>query len=412
METTRTEQIHLGYDPRISELCHLSKNLFNQANYIVRQEMFATGRWVGFREVREALKSSPNFIVLPAQTAQETIRALDACWYAYFMAFEDWRVHPEKYLAMPRYPKYKKKDGEYVLFFTSQQVKLKKGKFTILPRWLGLEVGTRIPDGTRIRGARIIPRGVGYTLEIIYDKQVKEAPDWLKRGSKPSRALGIDLGVDNLLATTNNIGTPPLVFRGGPVKSMNQYFNKRRAELQGVYARQGIDTGPRMQRLSLKRNRKINYFFHVISKLVILYCQIWEIDTIVIGRSKHWKQDVALGAVNNQNFVFIPFYKLVNMIRYKAEELGIRVIESDEAYTSLCSFLDWETIEKHETYLGKRIKRGLFRSAKGVLINSDLNGAYNHMRNAIPESMDELRKLVMEDGIEAVRIHPVRAALC
>jgi putative transposase len=167
-----------------------------------------------------------------------------------------------------------------------------------------------------------------------------------------------------------------------------------------------------MQRLSLKRNRKINYFFHVISKLVILYCQIWEIDTIVIGRSKHWKQDVDLGAVNNQNFVFIPFYKLVNMIRYKAEELGIRVIESDEAYTSLCSFLDWETIEKHETYLGKRIKRGLFRSAKGVLINSDLNGAYNHMRNAIPESMDELRKLVMEDGIEAVRIHPVRAALC
>jgi len=225
------------------------------------------------------------------------------------------------------------------------------------------------------------------------------------------QALGIDPGLENLLATVNNIGVPPLVFKGGPVKSINQYYNKRRAELQSQYARQGIDTGPKMQKLSLKRNRKINCFFHLVSIRLILYCKMWEIDTIVLGRNKLWKQEINLGKRTNQNFVNIPFYKLYQMIKYKAEEAGIRAIEIEEAYTSMCSFLDWESIEHHEVYMGKRIKRGLFRSAKGILINADLNGAYNHMRNAIPESMEKLKEKVMADGIEAVGIHPVRAVL-
>jgi len=422
MEVRRTESIWLGPDKGLGYLCHLSKNLYNEATYKVRQEKFATGRWVRYYELWTVLKNSPNYKGLPAQTAQQTLRTVDACWKAYRMAIADYMVNPEKYLAMPRFPGYKKKDGEFILVFTNQQVNLKNGLLRLTNGIV--EVRTRLPNGTKVTGARIIPRGIGYMLEITYDKEVKEKRVQEKENpidseivndskelAKPCRALGIDPGLENLLATVNNIGVPPIVFKGGPVKSMNQFYNKRRAELQRQYARQGIDTGPKMQKLSLKRNRKINCFFHLVSIRLILYCKMWEIDTIVLGRNKLWKQEINLGKRTNQNFVSIPFYKLYQMIKYKAEEAGIRVIEIEEAYTSMCSFLDWESIEHHEVYMGKRIKRGLFRSAKGILINADVNGAYNHLRNAIPESMEKLKEKVMADGIEAVGIHPVRAVL-
>jgi len=422
MDVHRTESIWLGPDKGLGHLCHLSKNLYNEANYLIRQEKFSTGRWVRYYELWTNLKNSPNYQGLPAQTAQQTLRIVDACWRAYQIAMEDYTVNPEKYFAMPRFPKYKRKDGEFILAFSNQQVKLRNGMLRLTNGII--EVRTRLSKGTKITGARIMPRGVGYNLEITYDKEVKEkrvqekertiegemAND-PKEQARPCRALGIDPGLNNLLTTVNNIGVPPIAFKGGPVKSINQFYNKRRAELRSQYARQGIETGPKMQKLSLKRNRKIDCFFHLVSKLLIWYCLMWKIDTIVLGRNKLWKQEINLGKRTNQNFVNIPFYKLYQMIKYKAEEAGIRVIEIDEAYTSMCSFLDWESIEKHEVYMGKRIKRGLFKSAKGKLINADLNGAYNHMRNAIPESMEKLKEMVMADGIEAVGIHPVRAVL-
>ena len=423
MKVPRTESIWLGPDKVLGHLCHLSKNLFNEANYIVRQEKFAVGRWIRYHELCNTLKTSANYKGLPAQTAQQTLRTVDACWYAYYMAMEDYQINPEKYLAMPRFPRYKKKDGEFILVFSNQQVRLRNRLFK-LPKAVGLEVRTRLPKGTKVTGARIIPKGVGYNLEITYDKEVKEKRvqkkemhiegeimNDPKEQAKPCRALGIDPGLNNLLTTVNNIGVPPIAFKGGPVKSINQFYNKRRAEFQRQYARQGLITGPKMQKLSLKRNRKINCFFHLVSRLLIWYCLMWKIDTIVLGRNKLWKQKIDLGKRTNQNFVDIPFYKLYQMIKYKAEEAGIRVIEIDEAYTSKCSFLDWESIEEHEVYMGKRIKRGLFRSAKGILINADVNGGYNSMRKAIPESMERLKEKVMADGIEAVGIHPVRAVL-
>ena len=162
-----------------------------------------------------------------------------------------------------------------------------------------------------------------------------------------------------------------------------------------------------MQRLSLKRNRRIADYFHRVTKLVVLYCKMWEIDVLVIGRNKNWKQGINLGARNNQMFVNIPFHRLWKMLKYKAEEAGITVIEVEEDYTSICSLLDRESIEHHEVYMGKRIKRGLFRTAKGGLINADVNGAGNTIRKVFPNAMDK----VIADGIEGVSISPIRAVV-
>ena len=123
-----------------------------------------------------------------------------------------------------------------------------------------------------------------------------------------------------------------------------------------------------------------------------------KIHIIVIGHNKEWKQEIDMGKRNNQNFVQIPFNILINQIRYKAEERGINVIIHDENHTSKCSFLDHESVEHHDTYAGIRIKRGVFRSAKGILIHGDLNAVYNIIKKAIPEAF--------VNGIEGIGLYP------
>lgn len=170
--------------------------------------------------------------------------------------------------------------------------------------------------------------------------------------------------------------------------------------MRGIKDKQGIDTETRrLQELTRKRNNKICDIFHKISREVISYCIENDFGTIIIGYNRTWKQKITIGKRNNQTFVQIPFFKLVSQIKYKSELVGINVILEPESYTSKCSFLDHEPIEKRKSYQGKRISRGLFKSQKGIIINADANGAYNILKKAVPEAFSA-------DGIEGVGLHP------
>ena len=127
---------------------------------------------------------------------------------------------------------------------------------------------------------------------------------------------------------------------------------------------------------------KINDYLHKCSSDLINQAVSNGFNTIIIGKNKYWKQEINLGTRNNQNFVQIPFNKLISKIRYKASLKGIKVIETEESYTSKCSFFDDEFPCKHETYQGERVSRGLFRSSKGF-INADLNGALNIIKKVL-----------------------------
>jgi putative transposase len=184
------------------------------------------------------------------------------------------------------------------------------------------------------------------------------------------------------------------------IKSINQYYNKQLAYFGSFENKKGnFSETKRIQRLHLTRNNKLTTLFHRISKNVIEYCIQNNIGIIVIGYNKGWKQNVNIGKKNNQNFVQVPFLKLVKQIEYKGKLKGIKVKRNDESYTSKCSFLDDEPIEKHKMYMGKRISRGLFKTSKGVLINADVNAAYNIMKKAFPNA-------VSADGIEVFGLMP------
>ncbi len=398
MNLIRTERIQIDGTDELSNLCHLSKNLWNEANYQVRQEFFLSGKWTRYNTLAGNLKTSENFKSINSQTGQQILKILDRSWKSFFKAIKEFTKHPEKFLGRPKLPGYKEKDGEFMLVFTNQQVRIDDG-YLVFPKSLGIDtVKTRLGDDTKISEARIIPNGTGYMLEIVYEKSVE--PEILNK----ERIAGIDFGLRNIITMANNIGEQPIVIKGDVIKSVNQFYNKRRAEIQSIYDKQKIKSGTAMLTLTENRNRKIKDAMHKISRYIVDWCIDHKIGTIVIGHNDNWKQEVSLGKKNNQNFVSIPYYILQNQITYKSEEVGMKVKEQDESHTSKCSFLDNESVEHHEMYLGKRIRRGLFRSAKGILINADVQGALNIIRKAFSNAFPK----GIVDGIEGVGLHPKR----
>ncbi len=387
-----TEQIQLKNTTQLSYLCHLSKNLYNLANYYVRQEYFYLGNWLRYYDLWYMLKEKEPYKKLPSQTAQQTLKLLDKNWKSFFQSLKTYKKHPERYLGAPKLPRYKKKDGECLIVFTNQQCRI-NGSFLFFPKKTQLPpVKTRIKF--KLHQVRIIPKGLCYILEIIYQKDVNNL------NLDKERVIGIDLGLDNIITMVNNARLQPAIIKGGIVKSINQFYNKQLARYKSIKDKQGIGSKTkRMQRLIQKRNNKINDIFHKISRAVINYCINHDFGTIIIGYNKTWKHKIKIGKRNNQNFVQIPFSKLVSQIKYKSQLIGIDVILETEHFTSRCSFLDNESIEKHETYQGKRICRGLYYSQQGIIINADVNGAYNILKKAIP-------KVISVDGIEGVGLHP------
>jgi len=394
-----TERIILKTNKQIpkqhlSYLCHIAKNLYNEANYQIRQNFLKKKTWIRYNELYQKIKSSENYKLLPAQTSQQILRLLDRKWKSFFRTLKVWKKDPEKFSSRPRIPKYKRKDGEFVVIFTNQQCKIKNG-------WIHFPKKSRLsPIRTRITNhlhqVRIIPRGEKYVIEIIHEKE----PIDLKLNG--NRIVGIDLGLNNLVTVVNNAGLEPFIIKGGIVKSMNQYYNKQLARLRSIKDKQGYKfETKRIQRLTLKRNNKIMDVFHKISRKIIGYCIENDFGRIIIGYNQGWKQKIKMGRRTNQNFVQVPFLNLVKMIQYKALLVGMNVELVDESHTSKCSFLDGESIEHHEHYAGRRVKRGLFKTRSAKLINADVNGAYNIIKKAVPKAFDKV------DGIEAFGVTPV-----
>lgn len=383
MTIQRIETIYLPYNVSISETCHISKNLYNQANYLIKQEM-KNKKWLRYKELYELLKNTDSYKKLPSQTAQQILKLIDKNWKSYFTAIKGWKKDSSKFLGMPKPPKYKKKNGENIIIFTNQQCKIKNGIIK-LPKKVGnYLIKTTL---TRFNQIRIIPIGVGYKCEIVYEKEINDL------NLDKNRVAAIDLGINNLITMVNNIGEHPIIINGKIVKSINQYYNKERSKIQSVISKLNVFTTKKLEKLTHKRNMKINDYFHKSSRAITNYCIKNNIGKIIIGYNEGWKQECNIGKTNNQKFVSIPYLKLIQQIEYKAEEVGIEVIRTEESYTSKCSFLDNESVEKHEKYMGKRIYRGLFKSLNGILINADVNGAYNIMKKVI--SLKEIEGMVL-----------------
>lgn len=349
------------------------------------------------------MKNTENYKLLPAKTSQKVLKCLDVSWKSFFNSISDWKRYPKKYNGKPKPPGYLPRNGEYVLTFTNQSCRIRNGSLIFPKKSKIKEVDIR-DCIENLKEVRIVPNGVGYWLNILYSRP--KVPMNLDK----TRAISIDFGVRNLVTIADNIGGHPIVVKGGVIKSINQFYNKRKALLRSIYDKQGLKHTPkRLKKLSWNRTNKIRDFMHKVSRWIVNYCIENNIGTIVIGYNDEWKEGVKLGKVNNQTFSFIPFDILIKQIQYKADEIGIDARITNESYTSKSSFLDGEFPEYHNVYAGRRIKRGIFKSSKDIYINADVNACYN-LLNKANAILNGARNLAV-DGIEGVGLHPRRCNL-
>ncbi|MCH8292224.1 transposase [Candidatus Poribacteria bacterium] len=346
------------------------------------------------KKLYAAVKGSDAYCGLPHKVSNWVLKTLKKNWTAYFKAHREWEKNPEKFTDNPRIPKYKDKEtGRNVLTYELGAISRKKEileQGIIKPSGLSFEVKTNQAEYDIVR---IVPRKTHYVVEVVYTQPETKAqvnPDWI---------AGVDIGLNNLAAiASNKPGFVPLLVNGRPLKSQNQYYNKEKASLQSQLDDPEYGTSQRIESLTDRRNRRINHDLHTASRRLVDWLVKEQIGTLAIGKNDGWKQEINIGKRNNQNFVSIPHSRFISMLTYKAQLVGIKVVVTEESYTSKCSFLDLESIEKHETYMGQRVRRGLFRASNGRFINADVNGAYNLIRKVAPNAF--------ADGVEGIAVCP------
>ena len=491
----QTERIQLKWSKELSHLCHLTKNLWNHANWLVRMRYFFTidpeklinqngynklealkdnifsdlpecvgqaffdkldkeyeikkeklidrinkpygkqgyhgvAKQMRYQEMWDLVRYSRHYKKLPAQLSQQTLKLLDKAWKGYFKAKKEWRRDPSKFLngTSPCIPGYQKKNGEFVAIFTNQLCKL-EGNHIIFPfkklvkpilkdpeeariwnkyekvgiaeltkaelynfetieyengKFYKNELGEKEqwydpvkihPHIKKFQQVRIVPKGSCFMLEIVYQKPIVDLE------LNQSHIAGIDIGVNNLLSIVNNVGLPPIIVKGKGIKAINQFANKQIAQMRSVLNKNSIkDDTIQMKRVFQKRENRIHDYFHKTSRYFINYCIQYDIGRIIIGYNPTWKQSVRLRKKDTQNFVLIPFLKLIKQIQYKGELVGIQVDLVEEPYTSQTC------CRCGRMRKANRKHRGLYICDEcGLVINSDVSAGVNIVHELNPD---------------------------
>ena len=362
---------HRYYD-ELDHLCLLSKNLYNATLYTVRQYYFETKQFLNYHAVNKLFVSgnNPDYRTLPAKVAQHTQMLVDQSFKSFFALLK--LKGQGKYNKPIKIPKYlNKKAGRQVVHYAKDALSFKAKGFIQLSK-THIKIKTSQTKES-VQFVRLVPRNHYIAIEIGYHVNEPE----LKSNDN---VLAIDIGVNNIASCVTTDGDKLLV-NGKPLKYINHNYNKAVADAKSkLKLTHNQNSSHYIHQITNKRNNRINDYLHKITTYIVNHAVSKNIGTIVVGYNKEWKQDTNMGKTNNQNFVQIPFYRLINLLEYKCRLKGIRFQTITEEYTSKCSFIDNEEIKKHTSYSGKRITRELFKTKNGLIINADINGAYNILK--------------------------------
>ena len=381
-------------------LCRLSKNLYNESLYSVRQFYFSEKKYLNYVANYHVCKNSENYKSLGTDIAQQTMKIVDRAFKSFFALITKAKIGSYQFNQI-RLPNYLDKESFFSLILPTAHLTFKDG-FFILPMARAFkkehcELKFPVPpqiDSKSIKEIRIHPRFKAryFEIEFVYEKKQ------IKTELNTAKFLGIDLGLDNLATCVTSDGSAFIV-DGKKLKSYNRLFNKENARLQALKDKQGIRGMTRRQYLNLrKRNRRINHAISVAARRIVNYCVENRIGNIVVGCNLNWKREINIGKQNNQNFVQIPHGKLREKLKYLCELYGIRYVEQEESYTSKASFFDNDDLPTYEAdkkqkykFSGRRITRGQYKSAKGIILNADVNGALNILRKCSLISLTALQ---------------------
>ncbi len=368
----------------ILSLCKISKDLYNQALYEVKENL-KVNKFLFYHDLNRIminktnLENNINYRLLKAQVSQQILKQLDKDLKSYYKSIKLYKKDKTKFKGIPKLPNYKSKYNN--LIYTNQCSKIKDGYIHLskqlkifIPQWEKYK--NLIADFNQVR---IIPKNGYIKIEIIYSATIQNTE------LLPDKFVSIDLGIDNLVSMVGEDDN--IILSGKQIKSINQNFNKKIGKLQSIKDKQkNKKSTKKILKLYENRNNVLSDIFHKVSRFVVNNLIENKTGNLVIGYNKNWKDSISLGKRTNQKFVQIPYLKLINYLQYKCDMVGIKLIITEESYTSKCDSLAMEQVGKHKTYAGKRVKRGLFQSSTGRLINADINGSLNIMRKVVDDS--------------------------
>jgi IS605 OrfB family transposase len=390
--TVKQQVKHLSKEDynSIKELCHIAKNLANQAIYNIRQYYFTEGEYLNYQKNYSLLKTSDNYRLLNSNMAQQILKEVDGSFKSFFGLLK--LAKKGKYaLKDCKLPHYLPKDGYTTLIIGFVRL---NGNKLILPfsntyKKSHKSVEITIPPillDKKVKEIRIIPKANARFFEIQYTYEA----DYMQRNLNQSNALALDLGINNLVTAVSSEGKT-FIIDGKRLKSINQWFNKENARLQSIKDKQhfGKKTTNRQKALARNRNNKVNDYMSKVARKVINYCVANDIGILVVGYNETFQRNTKMGKQNNQSFVNIPYGKLREKLEYLCELNGITYVKQEESYTSKASFWDKDEIpvyndDNPKTYdfSGWRIHRGIYICSNGKCLNADINGALNILRKS------------------------------
>ena len=392
----KTWSILMNPDNELLQMMRDSRWIYDQALYHQRQKFFETlkeGKIKTFtyKELYHLVSQTNEYkeMKLDSVSKAAALRQLFSNWTGYIHSVMEYKKHPNKFTKRPNIPNYICRKSEFNL------VQIDKTRFRSRgceKNEIGLpksNVKIIIPDKIKrdsIREITIIYYHGKVKIGIVFNESIEK----IKYDRNATLSVGVDIGLNNLMAITSNDKSFSYVVNGRPLKSINQFYNKQKSLMRSNLAKcnKNSKTSKRLKKLEIKRTEKISHYLNCVSKQIIELCVSHGVSKIIIGHNKLWKQNINLGKRTNQNFVYVPFNRLITQIVDKArkyEGLEVKIVE--ESYTSKTDHLSLEEMTHHDYPKGKRIKRGLFKSSCGKIINADINGAIGILRkgNAITD---------------------------
>jgi len=370
-------------------LCVTSKQLYNVGLYELRQHLFKHHGFLSYQTLYQRMKQNENWIAFPRKISNQVWMQVKKSWSNWLTALTTYKKQPDKFNGRPQIPKY----NHSVNVITYEKGAL--GKRGLKPNQIKLSQTNIILDISLIEGevkeVKILPQKGKFIIKATYTEAMKQ------NNLDYNKIAGLDLGLNNLVTVaTNQKDIHPIMVNGRPLKSINQHWNKQKAKRQSKL-KKGVFNSHKISQITEKRNNKVDTYLHIASRMVVDWLIENNIGTLIIGKNTQWKTGIKLGKRNNQHFVQLPHTKLIDLIKYKFEQEDGIVVVCEESYTSKASALDLDDLPKYNKtrkqkplFSGKRIKRGLYKTLKGILINADVNGALNIIRKVAKNSLDDL----------------------
>lgn len=346
-------------------LSWLSKNVYNRANYLIRQYFFETGQYLKMPDVWRSINDNEEYHLLGTDPGNQVLQILDRSYRSFFSQL---RLKQQgKFSEKVNIPGYIERWGHFTLSFPIRKGRSGERFLIHVHKSLRNQFGfntfsiKRPHDliGKTVKEVRIIYDGHCFYVNWVYEV------DPISHDLDPDRILAIDPGVSNFATIVVNDSSRPIILDGREMKSINRWANMTSAKK--------VPKSRNKARLWDKRNRRINEFLNQYVNFVLQLCLEKKVSKVIFGTG--FLADTNMGDQNNQNFHFLPYGRFCDKLKGKLSLHGIELSLQEESYTSKCDHLSGEEMCHHEEYAGKRIHRGLFRSSTETLLNADVNGA-------------------------------------